>query len=354
MKLTALLTVLHWFSIYNLTWKEELKGWEVRGKNCPQHIRIPGYYEDNDHRGNVVEIAQYAFEMCSIQEGMSRSIFIPKEVKFIRSGAFFGSYYIDTFEIEPGSQLEEIEYVGLHFIGYKCSNLNFTTLYLPSTITYLAEQSIYRCFIFNRIVYLGWNILPNSNHWIDSSMDIQIPEFIVTDLYPQNQTIFGYEIPKLNKTITDEACKIHRCMSYVNVNNEYWIAGDYSKGLTSANAFNGSRNCPRNEIIVLPTFAGLPVRKIAPFAFKGCKTNTIILPKTITEIGESAFADNSNVTSFSITEPSELEAIGTSGFEGFGSDREGELVIKLPSHLVSIGENAFNNSGFDEVSIGKT
>lgn len=186
-------------SNYALSWREEYQGWDIKQKpgKCPTEIILPGQYSNGTHSGPVVEVKENGFSMCGLSQGQTESIFIPKEIRFLRSGCFFCSYFVTHFEIEDGSQLEEIEYTSLHFVGYKASDsIKRTTLYLPSTIKNIAEQGIYRCYIFDKIVYCGWRILPNSNHWIDNSINgWTAPEFYVTYGYPLDTMIFSNQVP---------------------------------------------------------------------------------------------------------------------------------------------------------------
>ena len=142
------------------------------------------------------------------------------------------------------------------------------------------------------------------------------------------------------------------------------------------------------DIIIPSEIDGLPVRKIGYRAFAGSATNkTIILPDTIVEIGDYAFANstglkidfgsvekiglmafsgcgkitlgkNRNFFSGSATLPNTLKEIGNSAFRGCywntrslnpynSSSFRPELpTLLLPPSIEKIGNNAFMESGF--------
>lgn len=74
-------------------------------------------------------------------------------------------------------------------------------------------------------------------------------------------------------------------------------------------------------------------------AFYGTRISEFALPDTVIEIGESAFNDAINMTTFEIGESSQLTTIGKSAF-----DSDYKLAkIDLPSGIEYIGESAFHN-----------
>ncbi|MDR2094543.1 MAG: leucine-rich repeat domain-containing protein [Treponema sp.] len=74
----------------------------------------------------------------------------------------------------------------------------------------------------------------------------------------------------------------------------------------------------------------------------------IILPETVTSIGESAFKDCSGLTSVDIPKKAQVTSIGASAFYGCS----GLTSVDIPSNVASIGVNAFNGCfGLTSVSI---
>lgn len=85
--------------------------------------------------------------------------------------------------------------------------------------------------------------------------------------------------------------------------------------------------------------------KIGDFSFFGClRLNSIILPKSIIEIGENAFAASTNL--ISVTIPDGVKKIGASAFI---SCRLGSIVI--PNSVTEIGEYAFSGSKLGSIVI---
>ena len=85
------------------------------------------------------------------------------------------------------------------------------------------------------------------------------------------------------------------------------------------------------------------VTKIDEYAFSGCSllTGALVLPDTITEIGNRAFNDCNSLTTLDL--PARVVTIGNTAFQGCTA-MTGEL--KLPSTLKSIGSGAFNGCTF--------
>ena len=81
-----------------------------------------------------------------------------------------------------------------------------------------------------------------------------------------------------------------------------------------------------------------PVTAIGPNIFQGKNLSSIILPDTITEIGENAFSECSNL--YKILLPDNLNSIGASAF----SSNDQLLEINIPDNVTAIYEDAFRGS----------
>ena len=92
----------------------------------------------------------------------------------------------------------------------------------------------------------------------------------------------------------------------------------------------------RTEIVVPSEIEGVPVIKVRGFSFKNKDNITsIVLPDSVTEIGDETFAQCDNLSN--IVLPELLTFIGNSAFESCISIKN----VNLPEGLVSIGGNAF-------------
>ena len=88
------------------------------------------------------------------------------------------------------------------------------------------------------------------------------------------------------------------------------------------------------------------VNKIGKHAFLSCPAKKIILPSTITAIGESAFEQCPNLTTLEI--PSEVTTIGSNCF-AFSNIR----TITIPSSVTVIGQGAFYGSELRTITFQK-
>jgi len=80
---------------------------------------------------------------------------------------------------------------------------------------------------------------------------------------------------------------------------------------------------------------GFTVTEVAPYAFSKRKLSEIVLPNTITTIGDNAFRGCSNLTSIAI--PNSVICIGDDAFR----DCNGLTSVTIPNSVTSIGEFAF-------------
>ena len=96
------------------------------------------------------------------------------------------------------------------------------------------------------------------------------------------------------------------------------------------------------------------VTAIADFAFKGCKSLVNVTAKGVTDIGDLAFSECSSLESITINK--QVSYIGNSAFDECTDLTEiitsdVQIGIKTSNNVVGIGDNAFKNSGLEEISI---
>ena len=119
--------------------------------------------------------------------------------------------------------------------------------------------------------------------------------------------------------------------------------------------------CTDTDIVIPEEYNGLPVKKIAAYAFKGYTSLTsITIPDSVTSIGNGAFSDCSSLTSVkigngvtdisswtfyncsnltSVTLGNSVTSIGDSAFEDCAS----LTCITIPDSVTSIGDSAFED-----------
>lgn len=195
------------------TWEESRDAWII-GKNvngdatavvagyllCPVVLEIPGKFEDKP----VEVIGEYAFNKCAYNSKcQTRTVIVPKEIKIIMRYGLSNLAYLTNFSIEAGSQLETINFYGLHCIGKSARESSLTrTLVLPSTLVSVASSGIHQCDIFYDIIYCGTEHLLNVSSLAYSDSSEQY--FYVTEDYGYD-TIFEKYTP-IKDNLQSSAC----------------------------------------------------------------------------------------------------------------------------------------------------
>ena len=99
-------------------------------------------------------------------------------------------------------------------------------------------------------------------------------------------------------------------------------------------------------VVVIPSeYEGLPVvairRQYGTGAFARSAMTSVVIPDSITEIGNNSFYNCTQLTSVQIGSGSALASIGRNAFSGCRSLAE----MYIPASVTSIGDSAFNNCG---------
>lgn len=173
--------------------------------NCPKDIIIPETLLHENNEYPIDEIGTWSFANCGL--GNTRSVFISKQVKFIRESAFLNMNSVTSFTIEAGSVLKTLEANAITGVGIGTADRTYTktidlkkTLILPSTLSNVKENSIFKCDLFTRVIYCG---ISNLN--ADCFMESQEPDTFVYTL-PEykdknGNRAFGYALnPKSDVT----------------------------------------------------------------------------------------------------------------------------------------------------------
>ena len=164
------------------------------------------------------------------------------------------------------------------------------------------------------------------------------------------------KIDKLGHSFKDKKCSI--CGEW-----EYSSAEYFTFSLLSDNTYEvkiaNADNTPA-QLVIPCEYDGRPVSRIASYAFsRNDKISYMVIPSTVTAIGDSAFLSCVNLTDIvigngvttiegyafynctkltSVTLPNSLTAIGAHSFRGC----TGLTSIVIPNNVTSIGVNAFH------------
>ena len=104
---------------------------------------------------------------------------------------------------------------------------------------------------------------------------------------------------------------------------------------------SGIGTCTDTEILIPTTYNGLPVVSVEASAFlNNTAITSVVLPDSITSIGEKAFNGCESLTSVTFGENSQLTSIGENAFNGCESLTS--VTFGKNSQLSSIGPGAFN------------
>ena len=164
------------------------------------------------------------------------------------------------------------------------------------------------------------------------------------------------KIDKLGHSFKDKKCSI--CGEWEYSSAEYFtfsLLRDNTYEVKLANADNTPA-----DLVIPREYEGKPVSRIASYAFyMNDKISYMVIPSTVTAIGDSAFLSCVNLTDIvigngvttiegyafynctkltSVTLPNSLTAIGAHSFRGC----TGLASIVIPNNVTSIGVNAFN------------
>ena len=163
---------------------------------------------------------------------------------------------------------------------------------------------------------------------------------------------FGKWVTKIPATKTENGVKEQTCLGCGETKNET-ILPCGSEGLffllrDDGTYYVNKGSCRDNEVVIPATHNGKPVAGILNEAFYGYTImKSIVIPDSVTSIGEKAFDRCNSLTSIVI--PDSVTSVGDCAFYGCSSLTS----VTIGNGVTSIGDGAFSNcSSLTSVTIG--
>jgi|GEM_PF-1835692 len=275
----------------------------------------------------ILEIGEYAFSEC----GGLTSVEIQANLNAIRTGAFSECYALQTLTFSTGtvSLIEDGAF-------FDCEAL--TSFTLPDTVTEIGDYTFGYCFSLKEFtVPASLSEIPGYAFYYDEALEhVTIEEGV--------QTISGMSFIGCSslKELTIPA-------SVTSIAPYAFVSCNALERITVA---EGNSSYVTDESGVLFDAAGTTlmlypaagaggsyavadgVTAIAPYAFSGASLSEITVPDSVTELGEGAFANCSDLTQF--TMPSGITSIESTLFA-----ETGLTSFTIPEGVTEIGDYAF-------------
>ena len=284
---------------------------------------------------SVTSIGNYAFSNCS---GLT-SVTIPNSVTSIGSDAFRGCSGLKSVTI-PNS----VTSIGSGAF-YNCTGL--TTNTIPNSVTKIGRDAFYD--VLN-IVYSG---KATGSPWGAKSVNGYVDGYFVysdatkTNLLGCLSNIEGeVTIPNTVKSIGQNAFRGCKGITSVTIPNSVTSIGSsafgYCGSLKEVHISDMAAWCR----ISFGSYNANPLDYAHDLYLNGLLITDLVIPNSVTSIGNYAFYDCSGLTS--VTIPNSVTSIGSYAFSGCS----GLTSVTIPNSVTSIGESAFYGcSGLKEVHI---
>ena len=258
-----------------------------------------------------------------------------------------GDYSFSNFDALTSVSIPaSVTYIG-NSVFYDCDNI--TSVNMPGNITGISNYAFYSCDALESVTIGGnptyFGIYAFGNCEKIESIDLSDGlESIGSYAFSNCKGLKSIDIPDSVTTIGEYA--FTSCISME--------MDGLPSGLTSLGkgAFS---NCVKITSVVIPggitvipdyafRYSGLTevtipegVTKIGQYAFDNCKFTSLVIPSTVQTWGTSAFYENRNLTTLTLTDG--LTCIGDSAF-GFC---DALTEVNIPGSVKSVGDHAFSN-----------
>ena len=293
---------------------------------------------------SITKIGEYAFKNCS---GFNGTLTIGTAVAYIEEEAFANTEFIivnfnPTNCLKMGYRREDGEWEGSP-VFLNCSSI--TTLNIGNNVTRIPVYAFESCSGLSgnlnlpiALTSIGYGAFYSCSGFVG---DLTIPEAVTSIGGAAFWGCNGFNgvltIPSSVNSIADEA--FWNCSNFTEIHYNAITGSNHREGST---VFSG---CTASLII------GDNVLNIPDYLFcSGNFTGNLVIPESVTRIGEGAFSGCYHLTG-NLTIPNSVVSIGNWAFSGC-SHFSGTLIIG--NSVSSMGYLAFANCGFSEIHYNAT
>lgn len=278
----------------------------------------------------LTTIGKDAFYQCRSLTGIT----LPESVTSIGASAFYQCTALTSITIPEGvTAIDERTF-------YNCSSL--ASINIPEGVTAIGEDAFSGCSSLTSVTFTGSSQLTtigeSAFYRCSSLTGIALPESVTSiggEAFRACENLTKINIPESVTSIGKSAFSYCESLTDVFITNiDAWCRidfGDAPMGYAKNIWLNGSK------ITSVTVPAGITDLN---YTFAGFKDLIqVVLPESVTAIGEDAFGGCRNLTSVTFAENSKLTTIGDNAFSGCTS----LTGITIPDGVTTIGDNAFSS-----------